>query len=739
MGESERLRGGSLLCRNDAERGRLMDMSRRLGPAKRGAMIALLIANVIGVPTFGVWYLPPLVLAVVAFAIGQARLVYVRRPEYVLAASWLFGEAMIAISIALAHGPRLYLLALFISPLLLWSVAFPPRPAAMAVVISAVAMTLTAVLVDPRALADAPFVLLYPLTVVIAASIPAAAAREVDRQSRQTAVADQLTGLLNRVALQARVAEIEHQTTISGHPVTIVVGDIDHFKHINDTYGHAQGDEVLKEVASRLSGAAEPEPVYRLGGEEFIVLLPDVDVGSARTVAERLQAYVRDGEVAGVGVTMSFGVAVSSADEPLDYELLFGRADRALYRAKAEGRDRVVYGTADDPRLASENVVTSDRRRAKDARDAASPTSPAELDPRIARERAQTASWLVSDDLEREHLVDLGRRIHQSNRPAYIVTFGAVVAAAFVYGWPTVVAPILAAIIYNVVEHHLDRLPRPEYALGAMWLATQAANGIGLGFVRLSSAHAPLFALPVMVIMTIGSSAVFPRKGVVIGVTFAALVTIASGIVIDPSLAAADPGLIALPVALVITAGLIGAAAGRSAVDHRGAAVVDQLTGMLNRAALEARVAELTHHSTSVGQEVAVIVGDLDRFKRINDTHGHSTGDEVLQTVAYRIRKHLRTFESAYRVGGEEFVVLLPGVGVEEAEAVAQRICQAVRDEPVGRLPVTISLGLASSTPHEAFDYQAVFGEADQALYEAKRRGRDRVCGADTLASAIAA
>jgi diguanylate cyclase (GGDEF)-like protein len=742
------VRNRSLLCGSDAERGRLVDMSRRLSGAKRGATLALAVAVVIGMPTFGFWYAIPLAAAGLAFWAGQVRLDYVRRPEYVLAASWLFAQLMFAVAIAVAHGPQLYLLALFILPLLLWSVAFPPAAAAGAVVVTALLMTLTAFLVDAHTVLHTPFALLYPLTVIVAASIPAAAVRDLDAQSRQTAVVDQLTGLLNRVALESRVAELSHQTAVTGRPVALVLGDIDHFKAINDTHGHARGDEVLKEVAGRMSHLLEHEPVFRLGGEEFLVLLADVDAVEAQNVAERLRAAVRQTPIDGLRVTMSFGVACSPPEETLDYEQLFARADAALYRAKHDGRDRVAGAgaTSSAPVPAPEpaaNVIAFDRRRSKRG---SVPAPPPDIEPvkahardHLAEERAASRSWLVQDDVEREHLIDLGRRIHQRNRPAYIVTFGAVIGAAFTYGWPTVVAPLLAAVLYNVVEHSLDRMRRPEYALGLMWLVAQGANAIGIGLVHLSSAYPPLYALPLMVIMTIGSSAVFPRRGAAIGVAFAAFVTAAAGVAINPALAAQDPGIIALSVSLVISAGLIGAAAGRSAVDHRGAAVVDQLTGMLNRGALEARVAELSHHATAVGQQVAVIVADLDHFKTINDTYGHTTGDEVLQAVAYRIRKHLRAFESAYRVGGEEFVVLLPGVSVDDAETIAQRIWEAVREEPIGELKVTISLGLAASDPQTAFDYGSIFGQADAALYEAKHIGRDRVCRNDALAESLAA
>jgi diguanylate cyclase (GGDEF)-like protein len=206
------------------------------------------------------------------------------------------------------------------------------------------------------------------------------------------------------------------------------------------------------------------------------------------------------------------------------------------------------------------------------------------------------------------------------------------------------------------------------------------------------------------------------------------LATVLAGLAINSSLALHNPGLLALPVALVAVAGLIGSAAGRSAVEYRGAAVVDRLTGMFNRAALTARSAELSHHSLTTGQAVAVIEADLDRFKAVNDSHGHAVGDHVLQEVAYRIRKHLRAFDSAYRVGGEEFVVLLPGVSLSAANDTARRICDAVREEPIKKLTVTISVGVCASDSGEPFDYQRIFDRADEALYEAKQDGRDRVC-----------
>lgn len=125
-----------------------------------------------------------------------------------------------------------------------------------------------------------------------------------------------------------------------------------------------------------------------------------------------------------------------------------------------------------------------------------------------------------------------------------------------------------------------------------------------------------------------------------------------------------------------------------------------------------------------------MIVGDIDRFKSVNDTHGHATGDAVLSELAYIIRSQLRAFDPAYRIGGEEFVTLLLGERAGDALALAERIRAAVCAQPIAGLPITISFGVAASGDGEPFRWNDAFQSADRALYEAKRTGRNRVCGA---------
>jgi diguanylate cyclase (GGDEF)-like protein len=172
--------------------------------------------------------------------------------------------------------------------------------------------------------------------------------------------------------------------------------------------------------------------------------------------------------------------------------------------------------------------------------------------------------------------------------------------------------------------------------------------------------------------------------------------------------------------------------------------VIDQLTGLLNRKALATRSEELSQQSAVSGEPIGIIVGDLDRFKTINDSVGHAAGDAVLIDIAYRMRAHLRAFDPAYRIGGEEFVVMLPGADVRQTALRAAELRAAVVVETDERdLRVTMSCGVSASVRGEAFCYREVFAAADAALYEAKRTGRDRVCvsalGADGGSDVVAA
>lgn len=172
------------------------------------------------------------------------------------------------------------------------------------------------------------------------------------------ATSDKLTGLKNRHSLDARLeSEIERSIRYS-EPLSIILFDIDHFKRVNDTWGHPAGDEVLKQMAriasTRLRG---PDDLYRWGGEEFLVVAPHTDLQGALALAEKLRAAIEADTFPSVGtLTASFGAAEFQSAE--DCDAWFKRVDQALYRAKNTGRNRVVgFGEQESMPVASVRIA----------------------------------------------------------------------------------------------------------------------------------------------------------------------------------------------------------------------------------------------------------------------------------------------------------------------------------------------------------------------------------------------
>jgi len=155
------------------------------------------------------------------------------------------------------------------------------------------------------------------------------------------------------------------------------------------------------------------------------------------------------------------------------------------------------------------------------------------------------------------------------------------------------------------------------------------------------------------------------------------------------------------------------------------------LTGLYNRRALDDIGIKLLAESQAKGQVVSIAIIDIDRFKVINDTFGHSVGDEVLVSVSQRMQSVIKKSDLLVRYGGEEFVLLMFGVDLNAAKGVCERLNQTIRSVNIqtesGAIPVTISVGIAEILPQEN-TYRPALNLADQALFVAKRSGRDRVC-----------
>lgn len=168
----------------------------------------------------------------------------------------------------------------------------------------------------------------------------------------------------------------------------------------------------------------------------------------------------------------------------------------------------------------------------------------------------------------------------------------------------------------------------------------------------------------------------------------------------------------------------------------RVAGLTDSLTGLYNRRHLQHRLEQEVTRAQRHGQELACLFVDADHFKRINDQHGHTAGDQVLTALAQRLRSRLRASDLATRYGGEEFALLLPQTGRTDAETLAWQICRGIGSEPVALdngelLTVTVSIGVAALARDDRRPVrevgEALLDAADQAVYAAKQDGRNRV------------
>lgn len=173
---------------------------------------------------------------------------------------------------------------------------------------------------------------------------------------------------------------------------------------------------------------------------------------------------------------------------------------------------------------------------------------------------------------------------------------------------------------------------------------------------------------------------------------------------------------------LLIAATAVTTALTDAELHFRSESVLDPLTGLLNRRGLAARFAEVSEQARFLDRPVCLVMCDLDRFKRVNDDHGHERGDAVLREVSFQMRKSLRSFELFYRLGGEEFLALLPGIELAQGVETARSLRAVVEASRPAGLRVTASFGVSVAT-REDIDFLPLYRAADDAMYRAKADG----------------
>ncbi len=334
----------------------------------------------------------------------------------------------------------------------------------------------------------------------------------------------------------------------------------------------------------------------------------------------------------------------------------------------------------------------------------------------------QRGPWLCPTELDRARVVDAHDRV----RTIRFVGSGAVglalaLAVPWVGWWPLALLA-LALVNFLVVELRIRKSAHPERVSACAIVITMLLIGVG---VALSGGPRSV-ALPWIVLPAAMVAARFRPRVVIAALGLTIAIVLVATFASHPRWTVEDPAPLVATLALLAGVVSIVWALQAAELHHRGEAMIDPLTGLFNRNALTPRFAELSHQARLTRQPVCVLLCDVDNFKAINDEHGHDRGDAALRDLAYELRKRLHSFDLVYRLGGEEFLVVLPGLGADAGRDVAERVRGAIeRTRPAG-VAVTVSIGVSAASG-ERVEYEPLFKAADEALYRAKRGGRNRV------------
>ncbi len=327
-------------------------------------------------------------------------------------------------------------------------------------------------------------------------------------------------------------------------------------------------------------------------------------------------------------------------------------------------------------------------------------------------------------DARRERLLDMEQRVRRYRAACFAILALALASAGPSVGWLWL-APLAAGFAgFAIADRFMRTSERPWLWVAGAWGALPLL--LAGAVAATGGPTSPVlmwFALPAV---TLGAR--FDPWGMVVGTVYLVAVFLAGTVALDPAAAAAHSQTLVAAVALILSTVILSGALVESDRAHRRRSTLDPLTGLFNRNALEQRLAELDGAPCDAPgkQSHALLLCDLDHFKRVNDRLGHAAGDAVLQDVACTMRSVLRAGDSIYRIGGEEILVVLPGAGEQDAVAIAERLRQAVRkSRPVG-VEVTISIGAAVTKP-SVVNTDDLVARADAALYSAKANGRDAV------------
>lgn len=590
-------------------------------------------------------------------------------------------------------------------------------------------------------------------------------------QLHQLSMRDGLTGLYNRRHILTLLDEEVRRSKRSGRPFTVALLDLDFFKRVNDEHGHATGDAVLRAFAQivREVFPASADMFARWGGEEFLLLQAETNKRQAWAALERLRlachAHDWTRYASGLKVTFSVGVCEHQRHDSGEHSLEL--ADKALYEAKAQGRDRVVVHGHMPQALADEPCAPPERDRRR--RGVA-----------VAREpglhEAMTWSTVVAGKADaqpdatihavpakggRERLLALLCGTNPRLRAAMFMSmFGMCVYLSSIAGFlfyliPSGVLPRVAGygfvahnVLAIVVTYTLLRLGvtarwrDPSFVLPqVLW----GGAGVIIGYGMMPSTS-PSTLQMVCVSLVFGFSKLRPKEALWVGRFYLAMMLSVLAVRALGGAAGFNARKEGLEVAMTcLVLWILSLQASRFSrireklraekkalqeATERVSQIMtrDPLTGLFNRQYMQVLLErECVRHQRS-GRSFSVALIDLDHFKAVNDSRGHAVGDNVLTGFAQAAKAHLRDSDVLCRWGGEEFLVLLvgadPGANGVQAMARMRAALADLRLSPAApNLKVTFSAGVAEHLADEPID--KTLQRADEALYAAKAAGRD--------------
>jgi diguanylate cyclase (GGDEF)-like protein len=331
------------------------------------------------------------------------------------------------------------------------------------------------------------------------------------------------------------------------------------------------------------------------------------------------------------------------------------------------------------------------------------------------------SGWLCPTEIDRQRAVDTSRRVRRARLLGSAFGGAGLIVLAPLETWWLVALFAVSTLNMVTVDRRMARSEHPERHAAASMVFT-----LGVLAVSAVITGGPTSPLLPMMILPVGLSPARFREQVVVVFTAITGLAVVGVALTDYGALIDSPGLTIVTLVLMSSVVAITMAIRAAEVQHRSESVLDPLTGLLNRKALQTRFVELEEVARLTGGSVCVIATDVDNFKRVNDTCGHDAGDATLRDIAYTMRKSLRSFELMYRLGGEEFLIVLPRVGLREGAWIGERLRKAVGRAQPGGQEITISLGVAAAHGDDVV-YDDLFAAADEALYAAKHEGRNRV------------